>query len=221
MEFSKDYFPTAKAPPIAREKVMQHIYPNPKSLTKRFYFYRVYAGAFVVLFVVRWAIVFYNKELNISPNITSIQYDNIWSQAILMQKNMQESSVSDIQIVDWDIDYAESNDQSDSDFTTINTSPKQQSPESYLLQTPEVYSEQQSPINFPDPDSSQTMMIDTIGETSDWLVQDSDILLTRTATSLDDISMDTTYDYSTTNIDQNILEIETLINELLIIIQQE
>ena len=219
MEFSKDYFPTAKAPPIAREKIMQHIYPKAKSLTKRFYFYRVYAWAFVVLFVVRWAVVFYNKELNVSPNIASIQYDNIWSQESLMQKNIQESSLSDMQIVDWELDYTKSSDQSDIDFTTSNPTPKQQSPESYILQQPEISSDQQSPINTPD--SSQAMMIDPIEQTNDWPMQDGDILLTRTAASLDDKSMDTTYDYSTNNIDQNILEIETLINELLIIIQQE
>ena len=219
MEFSKDYFPTAKAPPIVREKIMQHIYPTTKSLTKRFYFYRVYAWAFVVLFVVRWAVVFYNKELNVSPNIASIQYDNIWSQESLMQKNIQESSLSDMQIVDWELDYTKSSDQFDIDFITTNSSPKQQSTESYILQQPEIYSDQGSQINAPD--SSQSMMIDTIEESNDWIVQDSDILLTRTVASLDDKSMETTYDYSTNNIDQNILEIETLINKLLIIIQQE
>lgn len=219
MEFSKDYFPTAKAPPIAREKIMQHIYPKAKSLTKRFYFYRVYAWAFVVLFVVRWAVVFYNKELNVSPNIASIQYDNIWSQESLMQKNIQESSLSDMQIVDWELDYTKSSDQSDIDFTTSNPTPKQQSPESYILQQPEISSDQQSPINTPD--SSQAMMIDPIEQTNDWPMQDGDILLTRTASSLNDLSIDTAYDDSPNNIDQNILEIENLINELLIIIQQE
>jgi len=51
MDFKKDYFPTAKAPEIAKKKVMQYIYQNQKSLTKRFYFYRVYMPAFVVLFI--------------------------------------------------------------------------------------------------------------------------------------------------------------------------
>lgn len=61
--FNKDYFPTTKAPDIAKQKIMQYIYGNKKSLSKRYYFYRVYAPAFLLLFIVLWGVSFYNREL--------------------------------------------------------------------------------------------------------------------------------------------------------------
>jgi hypothetical protein len=72
----KDYFPTAKAPDIAKQKIMQYIYGTKKSLSKRYYFYRVYAPAFLLLFIVLWGVTFYNRELrpiDETPKIT--KYD--------------------------------------------------------------------------------------------------------------------------------------------------
>lgn len=61
--FNKDSFPTMKAPDIAKQKIMQYIYGNKKSLSKRYYFYRVYAPAFLLFFIVLWGVSFYNREI--------------------------------------------------------------------------------------------------------------------------------------------------------------
>lgn len=63
MEVKKNYFPTSKAPDIAKKKVMQYVYWTKKNLSKRFYFYRIYAPAFLLLFIAWWWITYYNKEL--------------------------------------------------------------------------------------------------------------------------------------------------------------
>lgn len=61
MTIKKNYFPSSKAPDIAKKIVMQYIYWNKPHLSKRFYFYRVYAPAFLLLFVVWWWLTYYNK----------------------------------------------------------------------------------------------------------------------------------------------------------------
>ncbi len=61
MQIKKNYFPTSKAPNIAKNIVMQYIYWNKTHISKRFYFYRVYAPAFLLLFVVWWWLTYYNK----------------------------------------------------------------------------------------------------------------------------------------------------------------
>ena len=63
MEIKKDYFPKAKAPDIAKKIVMQYVYWNKKNLSKRFYFYRIYAPAFVLLFIMIWWLAVYTREL--------------------------------------------------------------------------------------------------------------------------------------------------------------
>ncbi len=85
MELKKNYFPTAKAPDIAKKKVMQYIYWSQKNLSKRFYFYRVYVPSFLLLFMVLWWVAFYNKEMIPINGIKRINTDNEKQQ--LLAKN--------------------------------------------------------------------------------------------------------------------------------------
>ena len=76
MEIKKDYFPTAKAPDIAKKKVMQYVYWSKKNLSKRFYFYRIYAPAFLLLFIMIWWLAFYNIELKVGNRIQNKTVSN-------------------------------------------------------------------------------------------------------------------------------------------------
>lgn len=84
MELKRDYFPTMKAPDIAKKKVMQYIYENKKNLTRRFYFYRIYAPAFLLLFIIWWWLTFYSRELKPNKNIYTVVND-YWKTEFAMQ----------------------------------------------------------------------------------------------------------------------------------------
>jgi len=83
MDIKKDYFPTAKAPDIAKKKIMQYIYWNKKNLSKRFYFYRVYAPAFLLLFIVWGWFAFYNKANKPDWQIYTLKTDSWISRDII------------------------------------------------------------------------------------------------------------------------------------------
>lgn len=92
--FNKDYFPTMKAPDIAKQKIMQYIYKSPKSLSKRYYFYRVYAPAFLLFFIFLWGISLYNKELNpIDEKSKTLVYNQ--EQELLAESSIIQNFVSD------------------------------------------------------------------------------------------------------------------------------
>ncbi|MFZ2151106.1 MAG: hypothetical protein WAZ12_05380 [Candidatus Absconditicoccaceae bacterium] len=72
MEFKKEYFPIANAPDIVKRTVMQHVYGNKKNLNKRFYFYRVYAPAFLLLFIVWGGMTYYQKANKLDLEIYTL-----------------------------------------------------------------------------------------------------------------------------------------------------
>ncbi len=94
MEFKKDYFPRAKAPDIAKKIVMQYVYWNKKNLNKRFYFYRVYAPAFLLLFIVWWWMTYYQK-IN-KPDLEIYTFNNdIWiSNESIWNKDLSKETVN-------------------------------------------------------------------------------------------------------------------------------
>ena len=95
MEFKKEYFPTAKAPEIAKKTVMQYIYWTKKNLNKRFYFYRVYAPAFLLLFVVWWWMTYYNKINRPSWEIYTFKNDS-WISSGFIENNKISQKIANV-----------------------------------------------------------------------------------------------------------------------------
>lgn len=94
MELKKDYFPRAKAPDIAKTIVMQYVYWNKKNLSKRFYFYRVYAPAFLLLFIVWWSMTYYNQTNKSELQIYTINNDSWISSEFVENSDLSKETVN-------------------------------------------------------------------------------------------------------------------------------
>jgi len=94
MEFKKEYFPRAEAPDIAKKTIMQYVYWNKKNLSKRFYFYRVYAPAFLLLFIVWWWMTYYNKANKPDLEIYTFNNDAWVSNEFVENMDIWQKTVS-------------------------------------------------------------------------------------------------------------------------------
>ncbi len=93
MEIKKDYFPRAKAPEIAKKKVMQYVYWSKKNLSKRFYFYRVYAPAFLLLFIVWWWLAFYDKQIKPNWEIYTFKSES-WMEGGFIENSNESQNIA-------------------------------------------------------------------------------------------------------------------------------
>lgn len=209
----KDYFPTAKAPDIAKQTVMQYVYGNKKNLTKRFHFYKIYAPAFVLLFIFLWWLVFYNREIKQNNNIYTVVKDYKADQkALYMNENWAIESI-DQDIWAWQADYKTDQNIDNQRSNIQETNNVYEIPSNvpmvkWLDDNIEI--DDRSEIDYvakPD-DSAKTDYIAEIDYNTD-----KNVLSTESSIM--------PIDYTTDTLDQQINEIENLINDISSIISQE